>query len=79
MIKTPSSKRENSPPFETMLPSVHEEFKQLELKSVTSDVVKSNAKGSIKSASKSRKSNIKANEASQELKSKVSKMMSNHS
>ena len=62
-----------------MLPSVHEEFKQLDIKSVQSDVVQSTVSKPKNSVSKSRKSNVQAIEASYELKSKVSKMMSNHS
>ena len=62
-----------------MLPSVHEEFKQLDIKSVQSDVVQSTVSKRKNSVSKSRKSNVQAIEASYELKSKVSKMMSNHS
>jgi len=56
-----------------MLPSVHEEFKQLEIKSV--DISR---ESNLKNSRKARRSGTQADEASNELKQKVSKMMSNH-
>lgn len=65
-------------PFDTMLPAIHEEFKGIDLKSAGSVVVTVPSKGSKKSLSQHRRSAAPSTYRDEELKSKVSKMMSNH-
>ena len=65
-------------PFDTMLPAIHEEFKGIDLKSAGSVVVTVPSKGSKKSLSQHRRSAAPSTHRDEELKSKVSKMMSNH-
>ena len=67
-------------PFETMLPAANEELKSMEIKSVGQSLQSSLIKPKKTSVSKSRRSvpGVDAN-INEDLKSKVSRMMSNHS
>lgn len=86
LVQTPEPSKEklqtaggrDGPPYETMLPSVHEELKSLEVQSLGGGA-QARQRQTKKSNSRSRRSAQQASDAHQELKSKVSRMMSNHS
>lgn len=80
LVMTPDPKNEVSkatnndhPPFETMLPAVNEELKSLEVQSLGGSPNKK------RSVSRPRRSAQQTSNAQEDLKSKVSRMMSNHS
>ena len=74
--------KQNEVPFETMLPAA-EELKSMEIHSVGSTALLAGGKGKLSgkksSVSKQRRSMPQAVENNEDLKSKVSRMMTNHS